>query len=771
MPAVYGKNYAYFAASLLVSAGVLFGLSPKIHAAVTANLPNQSDFTGHAGGAGDGDMYLAVAAGGANYKLEASASTVKIYVPASRTSVGIRIENAAWCPNDFNNGPDSLLIRNYPNTVFIVDAAAQNEVTRTPITYFGTDDLFDGVNPCPANPGADGVDNANGQRDALLSIDMTGVPESTVAGHEGYKVLYFQARNNGFTDAINMFKLRVSAGSFISYYAGSGQQFALGQGWIQPPRWQDYEIEFAPSCNTNTGTTSTIRWFDADSNQPNQTRPNTATPTTITTRLEELDFNTGAPTGRSWSFNLTGGQGVAGSHSFTVVNGRKYRWTLQDVDSRNGIQFQLPYDSFNVNQDCTPTAATEITCGNVTPAFVEVNEPFTLTAAFRNSSAPGGETIAMATHRMTLTQAGTSYNNTDQSFTSAPPGSTGIATSSSPLSFTAAGTYATTMNIYDDKSTSSTADDTLLKRCDSTILAGRKPYLRVFNGDVAAGSLGCLDWPMTAGSLGGIIAFSKGSRNGAGTQLMAQALEVINGFSSAQAGSAKNPPDKYLTLANDAFNTYGGSFGAGTCPPNYFGAAPSGLNEPPALSTSTDGTYYTSNPLILPAATIGMGKKVRIYVDGDVAITSAGIRFENPGGWTSLDQIPSFVLIARNIYIASDVTQLDGIYIAQPRNDGSGGVVYTCSDGNYAPPSEVTMAGACAATPLKVYGSVIAKTIKLLRTNGSLINSTANEQPGAGINNAAERFIYSPEVWLRAPDLENLGNNGFDALISQPPVL
>ncbi len=420
----------------------------------------------------------------------------------------------------------------------------------------------------------------------------------------------------------------------------------------------------------------------------------------------------------------------------------------------------------------------QFACGasplTMTPTNPEVGTPFSVTARFatvRSGTAtitPMGSRAKPYEYHIRLQISGL--------LPGTEIGSGFIGTGSDSVQATRGGLTATSLTTYDASTSirnlTGSANLVVCNDPSNDITSSRKPYFRVFNGDVAAGSQGCPVWPKSGTSSGGIIAFSKGNRNGAGTQLMAQALAVINGFSSAQAVTTATN-DKSLTLANNAGNVFGGSFGAGTCPPNYFGAAASGPTSalPPSWG-STDGTYYLNSGSTIPTTTIAMGKKIRIYVDGDVSITGAtntGITFQNPTGWGSIDDIPSFVLIARNIYIHPAVNQLDGIYIAQP-NSGTGGVVYTCSDGGTAPPSEAIM-GLFCTIPLKVYGSVIAKTIKLLRTNGTVNNATANELPGAGTDNAAERFIYSPEVWLRAPDLENLSNNSFDGLISQPPVL
>ncbi|MCA9331291.1 hypothetical protein KC957_04515, partial [Candidatus Saccharibacteria bacterium] len=100
-----------------------------------------------------------------------------------------------------------------------------------------------------------------------------------------------------------------------------------------------------------------------------------------------------------------------------------------------------------------------------------------------------------------------------------------------------------------------------------------------------------------------------------------------------------------------------------------------------------------------------------------------------------------------------------------PRADGSGGTIYTCTNGSgkYDGPGLMSY---CRNT-LTVYGSFIAKDVKFLRLAGSI--STANAGDAYTASSAAEKFVYGPEAWLKTTNLSpQVGT--YDSITSMPPV-
>jgi hypothetical protein len=146
------------------------------------------------------------------------------------------------------------------------------------------------------------------------------------------------------------------------------------------------------------------------------------------------------------------------------------------------------------------------------------------------------------------------------------------------------------------------------------------------------------------------------------------------------------------------------------------------------------------------------------------------------------------VIVKGNIRIDKDVTQLDGIYVAQPKNSDSGnnpsdgGLIYTCSqlDDSY-PISELR--DKCGKQ-LVINGSFISKKVIFHRTKGSvrcmeLLPPTVPCTPAepneeASSDNIAEVFNFSPEAYL-TPLSSKLETSApyqkYDYITSLPPVL
>jgi len=325
-----------------------------------------------------------------------------------------------------------------------------------------------------------------------------------------------------------------------------------------------------------------------------------------------------------------------------------------------------------------------------------------------------------------------------------------------------------------------------------------RPYFQVTGGDVAAGvsiatgvgspctGAGAAPHIDTAGITSwnndGVLDYA-----GAGNQYAAFALDYIQDFVTRQ-GIAGSSQTNELTFANKnnadsvdlSKGLFGGMFGTAPCA-DYWTSKPDLTKLPTvndgSVSLATSGSYaHTGSNLSLTASTIGNGKHVTIYVDGDVAITG-NITYPPGASYSDRLDIPSFRLIVHGrIYIGANVTQLDGLYVAIPdagyADSGKPstfdapkvGTISTCSSGFISlDPTALAsnnFASVCG-NPLTVNGSVVAEQLWLLRTHGSLESGFP-----------AEVFNYSPEVWL-APSAGAAGVSGEDyqSIIGLPPVL
>jgi len=308
--------------------------------------------------------------------------------------------------------------------------------------------------------------------------------------------------------------------------------------------------------------------------------------------------------------------------------------------------------------------------------------------------------------------------------------------------------------------------------CSSPVI--NEPYLKVFGGDVAAGTgfLNGNNISCTNSSTASIQTFNTGVNpyGGSGTALAALSVKPIatniadEGFASAQGGGVSGSTvaaPKTLSFGNDdPASRYGGDYGSSSsgCSPDYFSGAPAptaanSLSGAVNLS-GLNGTYVASDSLQL-SGTITQGQHVLIYSAWPVTITGP-IAFTNPGA--NVADMPSFSLVVKNntINIAGNVDSLAGNYIAQ------GGDINDCStNGNIY---------TYCSTKLTVYGSFVANNIEFYRMgqNGSLRYSASDSGPGS--NNASEEFDYSPATWLAQPPASGTPP-AYDAVTSLPPVL
>ncbi len=320
-------------------------------------------------------------------------------------------------------------------------------------------------------------------------------------------------------------------------------------------------------------------------------------------------------------------------------------------------------------------------------------------------------------------------------------------------------------------------------------LVANKPYFRVYNSDVLTGFSNCPGWT-TASSAGALVGYNDTTGKGSGVQLAAFAIDTIKEFSSA-TGRTSPPlpaiiPPKGLSFANkNPAEIFGGSFGGGFCPEDYFAAAAAVTTTTNAASRNVgplaDGSTRkdpAGNLVLNPgggaaATTILAGQKKVLYVQGDVYIMNKVIYGGAP--WASIDQIPSFTLVVKgDIYISKDIDTLDGIYVAQPNLlTGSGGEIHTCGipSGSILvkPPSPLQIINDCDDKQLTVNGAFIAKRVRLQRSIGSLRNSNNTDTRTQGM--PAEKFIFSPEAWLSTGIDPTSNKEPYDSITSVPPVL
>jgi hypothetical protein len=288
------------------------------------------------------------------------------------------------------------------------------------------------------------------------------------------------------------------------------------------------------------------------------------------------------------------------------------------------------------------------------------------------------------------------------------------------------------------------------------------------------------------------MGYGKSDGSGAASEFGAISLGLIEGNSGAgepYGYATGNSGYNKLSFANfsslSATNFWGGFFEGSNahqavhCLPDYFGtkqSAPQSIDGVPNAGGLASGQYLVKPNGLLSVSSgspVDKGKNITIFVNGNVLITN-NIIYANRSTYTA-DSAPKFALVVKgSIYVASNVSQLDGLYIAQPDPAAANvtkadtGVVWTC----YQPGVDVISAQYVSAncrSKLTFNGAVVAKQVNLLRANGDVGAAGAGE--GAGSGNIGEVFNFTPEMvtgggFFNPPG----GKYKIESLVSLPPV-
>lgn len=315
------------------------------------------------------------------------------------------------------------------------------------------------------------------------------------------------------------------------------------------------------------------------------------------------------------------------------------------------------------------------------------------------------------------------------------------------------------------------------------------PFIEVKGGDISAGSGIITDPSQTCGTPvnntnAGVVSWNRnsGAYTGAGGQYATFAWNFIQEFNTAK-GSGR--PPSYLSFSNQTATgqvnlpagRYGGFGRPATCI-DHWKDAPATIRAVPSPAgvnlNTLDGIYSHTGNLTINASTLSAGKKVTIYVSGNVRIAGDIVYGGANSTWADTTQIPMFKLVAKGtIHITNTVNRIDGTYVAVPDTPGytaflnsyaapRAGTISTCSSNvGYAvlnPAAGAAMINACNRR-LEVNGSLAANQIFFLRTWRTM----SSGEPAEVIN-------FNPETWL-AP----AGSKGIDptyqSIVGLPPVL
>lgn len=338
-------------------------------------------------------------------------------------------------------------------------------------------------------------------------------------------------------------------------------------------------------------------------------------------------------------------------------------------------------------------------------------------------------------------------------------------------------------------------------QCQGVVNVGNHPYLKIYGNDVAVGdefqnSSGCTEDDtarptiLTLGNNDGSNPSSLSPNyTGSSTQFAAYTIGAIDQFYTAgsqnpsTAGGSSVPPVG-LTFGNyglsnssqgvtnlgwldvnKAYN-YGGLGSMQRCVPDYYSKLTSGSETNASTTSPTQDGWYKPNSSYLTISGGSASGQHTIAVDGDVYITG-NITYDWSAGTPSL-----YIVAKGNIYIDPSVTQLAGVYVAQPTDSsGNNGVISTCANLQGGQLKSVTASNLFTTCndQLTISGAFIAQKVQFLRSYGTVNQATPSESY-TGATHAAEIFDAGPELYLNGPSALQTNANTYDSITSLPPI-
>lgn len=192
-----------------------------------------------------------------------------------------------------------------------------------------------------------------------------------------------------------------------------------------------------------------------------------------------------------------------------------------------------------------------------------------------------------------------------------------------------------------------------------------------------------------------------------------------------------------------------------------------GVDVEPVIAKVADDHSHT-----MSGTPVISGKSV-ILVDGDLNITSNVSYTGSYGSYPNL-QIPSLVMVVKgDINIDPSVTNIDGLYMAIPDENGNGGNINTCSTFN----NDAAGNAACSSATLIVNGAFVSRDADFYRFSHSYIESIGAINMGLGQTSyASEMISLSPEMYLSNPlygllnPTGETSNQGFDYYAERAPI-
>lgn len=294
------------------------------------------------------------------------------------------------------------------------------------------------------------------------------------------------------------------------------------------------------------------------------------------------------------------------------------------------------------------------------------------------------------------------------------------------------------------------------------LVIGKKPKVQVLSGDLLVGRASPTN-PLRMSDVNTSASSTGGRYYGSWGEYAIVPSGCVTGMASGSGYSKGAPSNLFSNLSLLSFT----KIDSGTCATNvgryvHTSSTPNvaarfpinvpagGASTPsPAVLPSTDvkvsdltGQYQAPGGAmairVTGGADIPKGRQVVINAPGATVTIADNIRYTNEA-LANLTDIPQVIIIARNIIIADNVTQIDSWLVAV--GSGTQGVINTCGIGAVGLTETSPLTVTTCVNPLVVNGPVITNHLVLRRTAGS---------DGANRGQPAEVFNLRPDSYLWA---------------------